>query len=86
MAIKRKHFRYRDIDELRAEIEKLGLSIRLENRIDKLLETFSVVHKTAGKALGIHPMEGCDCTSDGKPGELTIRRWERFGTGGSKRI
>ena len=86
MAIKRKHFRYRDIDELRTEIEKLGLSIRLEDRIEKLLEPVSVGHKTAGNALGIHPMEGCDCTTDGRPGELTIRRWERFGTGGSKLI
>ena len=55
MAIKRKHFRYRDIDELRAEIEKLGLSIRLENRIDKLLEPVRVGHKTVGNALGIPP-------------------------------
>ena len=50
MAIKRKHFRYRDIDELRTEIEKLGLSIRLEDRIEKLLEPVSVGHKTAGNA------------------------------------
>ena len=86
MAIRRKHFRYRDIDELRTEIEKLGLSICLENQIEKLLEPVSVGHKTAGNAFGIHPMEGCDCTADGRPGELTIRRWERFGTGGSKLI
>jgi len=31
-------------------------------------------------------MEGCDGTLDGLPGELTFRRWERFGEGGAKII
>ena len=31
-------------------------------------------------------MEGCDGALDGKPSELTIRRWERFGRGGAKLI
>ena len=31
-------------------------------------------------------MEGCDGTRDGKPGELTFRRYRRFGAGGAKLI
>jgi 2,4-dienoyl-CoA reductase-like NADH-dependent reductase (Old Yellow Enzyme family) len=31
-------------------------------------------------------MEGCDGTLEGKPGELTVRRWESFGRGGAKLI
>src|SRR5438094_1384689 len=31
-------------------------------------------------------MEGWDGTADGKPGELTIRRWRRFGQSGAKLI
>src|SRR5262245_14919034 len=31
-------------------------------------------------------MEGCDGTPDGCPGELTVRRYERFGAGGAKII
>ncbi|MBI4833007.1 MAG: NADH:flavin oxidoreductase, partial [Candidatus Lindowbacteria bacterium] len=31
-------------------------------------------------------MEGSDATADGKPGELTFRRWKRFGSGGAKII
>src|SRR5262245_42939264 len=31
-------------------------------------------------------MEGCDGTSDGKPDELTFRRYRRFGAGGAKLI
>src|SRR5581483_10875958 len=32
------------------------------------------------------PMEGCDGTLDGKPDELTFRRYRRFGAGGAKLI
>src|SRR4051812_43188756 len=31
-------------------------------------------------------MEGCDCTPDGRPDELTFRRYQRFGAGGAKLI
>jgi 2,4-dienoyl-CoA reductase-like NADH-dependent reductase (Old Yellow Enzyme family) len=31
-------------------------------------------------------MEGCDGTLDGRPGELTLRRYRRFGAGGAKLI
>ena len=31
-------------------------------------------------------MEGCDGTLDGQPGELTLRRYRRFGAGGAKLI
>ena len=34
----------------------------------------------------ILPMEGWDGTTDGKPGELTTRRWQRFGQSGAKFI
>ena len=31
-------------------------------------------------------MEGCDGTLTGKPGNLTYRRYQRFGSGGAKLI
>ena len=34
----------------------------------------------------IHPMEGWDGESDGRPGPLTIRRWKNFGESGAKLI
>ena len=86
MVVKRKHFRYRNIEDLRQEIAKLGLKIRLADRVENLFQPVQIGHKTAGNAFGIHPMEGCDCTLDGKPSELTIRRWLRFGAGGAKLI
>ncbi|MGH9660751.1 MAG: NADH:flavin oxidoreductase, partial [Bryobacteraceae bacterium] len=41
---------------------------------------------TVGNSMCIHPMEGCDSTPDGRPGELTWRRYERFARGGAKLI
>ena len=41
---------------------------------------------TIGNRLGIHPMEGWDCETDGRPSENTKRRWQRFGQSGAKLI
>lgn len=82
----KKYFTYKNIDALREEIATLGLSIRLETEIKALREPVRIGHRIAGNALGIHPMEGCDGTLDGKPDELTYRRWIRFGQGGCKMI
>ena len=39
-----------------------------------------------GNRFCIHPMEGWDGTPDGRPSELTRRRWRRFGESGAKLI
>ena len=41
---------------------------------------------TLGNSIAIHPMEGCDGTPDGLPGDLTWRRYRRFASGGAKLI
>jgi NADPH2 dehydrogenase len=41
---------------------------------------------TVGNRFCILPMEGWDGTLDGRPTELTIRRWRRFGLSGAKLI
>ena len=41
---------------------------------------------TIGNRFAIHPMEGWDGTADGRPTELTIRRWRNFGRSGAKLI
>jgi len=40
----------------------------------------------AGNRWCIQPMEGWDGTTDGRPTEFTIRRWQRFGLSGAKLI
>jgi len=39
-----------------------------------------------GNRFAIHPMEGWDGTLDGRPTELTVRRWRNFGRSGAKLI
>ena len=41
---------------------------------------------TVGNRFAILPMEGWDGTEDGKPSDLTRRRWEHFGQSGAKLI
>lgn len=51
-----------------------------------LLSPITIGARTVGNRLAVQPMEGCDGELDGTPGELTFRRWERFGSGGAKLI
>src|SRR5215475_9703 len=39
-----------------------------------------------GNRFAIHPMEGWDGTVDGRPTDLTERRWRNFGRSGAKLI
>src|SRR4051812_1681462 len=39
-----------------------------------------------GNRFCILPMEGWDGTPDGRPSEMTLRRWRRFGASGAKLI
>ena len=86
-----KRFNYRTLDELQQAAEEAGARhVRFEFDAAKVRETLAhkvkVVELTAGNSMAIHPMEGCDGTLDGKPGELTWRRYERFARGGAKLI
>ena len=86
-----KHFVYRTLDELRRGADELGAAhVRFEDNpqeVRRLLgQSVPVGRFTVGNSLAIHPMEGCDGTLDGRPDELTWRRYERFARGGAKLI
>ena len=51
-----------------------------------LAQPLAFASRTIGNRFSILPMEGWDGTSDGKPSELTLRRWRRFGESGAKLI
>src|SRR5262245_41775677 len=79
-------FKFRTTEELQAECQKLGLDLRFSDDLSPLFRPVAVGPLTAGNALCIQPMEGCDGTLDGRPDELTFRRYRRFGAGGAKLI
>src|SRR5262249_33790830 len=54
--------------------------------LSPLLAPASIGSRRVGNRLAIQPMEGCDGEPDGSPGELTYRRYRRFGAGGAKLI
>ncbi|MGH9397667.1 MAG: NADH:flavin oxidoreductase [Terriglobia bacterium] len=43
-------------------------------------------HRKIGNRFAVQPMEGWDGEADGRPSELTRRRWLRFGASGAKLI
>jgi NADPH-dependent glutamate synthase beta subunit-like oxidoreductase/2,4-dienoyl-CoA reductase-like NADH-dependent reductase (Old Yellow Enzyme family) len=80
-------FSYRTLDELQADIDRLGLTddlpISRHDGIEVLFEPVSFGRLTCPNRLSVQPMEGCDAGADGTPSDLTFRRYERFGAGGA---
>ncbi len=79
-------FKFRTRADLEAEANRLGLDLRFSDDLSPLFAPVAVGPLRAGNQLCIQPMEGCDGTLDGKPDELTFRRYQRFGAGGAKLI
>ena len=83
--------RFQDASALRAYVESLGLELPVDDEVrsgpdSPLGRPFEVFGRTVGNRFAILPMEGWDCTADGRPTDLTRRRWERWGLSGAKLI
>lgn len=48
-----------------------------------LRSPFSLDGRTIPNRVVFQPMEGCDCTEDGAPGELTIAKYHRAAQSGA---
>jgi 2,4-dienoyl-CoA reductase-like NADH-dependent reductase (Old Yellow Enzyme family) len=81
-----RYFKFHSVDEIEAESRRLGLDLRFSGDFAPLFRPVQVGPLRAGNSLCIQPMEGCDGTPDGRPDELTFRRYRRFGAGGAKLI
>jgi 2,4-dienoyl-CoA reductase-like NADH-dependent reductase (Old Yellow Enzyme family) len=81
-----RYFRFHSLADLEAEVRRLGLDLRFQDDLAPLFRPVAVGPLRAGNALCIQPMEGCDGALDGRPDELTHRRYRRFGAGGAKLI
>lgn len=91
MAGRMRHFTYKTLSELRQAAEEQGARhVQFEDDPEQVKDLLArkvrVGGLTVGNSLAIHPMEGCDSTPDGRPDELTWRRYERFARGGAKLI
>jgi 2,4-dienoyl-CoA reductase-like NADH-dependent reductase (Old Yellow Enzyme family) len=81
-----RYFKFRCVEDLEAEGRRLGLDLRFSEEFSPLFRPVWVGPLRVGNSFCIQPMEGCDGTLDGRPDELTIRRYQRFGAGGAKLI
>ena len=76
-------FRYTTTQEILEEAKENGLHLPMGEDLSPLREPVKVQGVTVPNRVAIQPMEGCDGTADGKPGELTLRRYEKFARSGA---
>src|SRR4051812_45705070 len=85
-----RRFSYKSLDELAGEAAERTLHVRFEADREQVRNVLSrpvaLSGRSIGNSLAIHPMEGCDGDADGRPGELTWRRYKRFASGGAKLV
>lgn len=79
------------VERFRGCLEELAIELPCDDRIlaapeSPLAQPLEVLGKRVGNRFAIHPMEGWDGTTDGRPSENTVRRWRRFGESGAKLI
>jgi len=76
-------------DDLTARLAELGLDLPFDRNVEPagpLAQPLPWSGGSIGNRFCILPMEGWDGTADGKPSDLTRRRWENFGRSGAKFI
>jgi len=78
-------YTFKTIEDLKADISALAPSIPFADPVDFSLFKKPLVVEgfTIPNRLCAHPMEGCDGTGDGRPDELTVRKYKRLAAGGS---
>jgi 2,4-dienoyl-CoA reductase-like NADH-dependent reductase (Old Yellow Enzyme family) len=78
----------RDAGALRTRLEQLGAELPCDDGVaspgsSPLAEPLDLGGRVVPNRFVIQPMEGWDATEDGRPSELTERRWRRFGASGA---
>ena len=81
----------RDVESFRRYLREQRIVIPCDDKLisgeaSPLTQPIHFSSKRIGNRIVAQPMEGWDGTADGRPTELTFRRWERFGDSGAKLI
>ncbi len=78
--------RFRSIEALRARLAEIDPSFRADDAVTPrgpLARPLTLFGRKLANRFACHPMEGWDATEDGRPSDLTQRRWRRFGESGA---
>lgn len=76
-------FELSSIEDLRRLCRQLEVSVDAIEDVSILARPVPFGPLTIPNSLAIHPMEGCDGDAQGRPDDLTVRRYERFAAGGA---
>lgn len=81
----------KDVGQFLEHVRSQGLKIPCDAKIlrgaeSPLLSPLERGSVRVANRIAVQPMEGWDGDADGKPSELTMRRWRRFGQSGAKLI
>ncbi|MBQ6706430.1 MAG: flavin oxidoreductase/NADH oxidase, partial [Clostridia bacterium] len=74
---------YSNHTEFLQQNKELEAGLPFSDKVEVLKEPLTVAGKEVKNRLVCQAMEGCDGTPDGRPGELTRRRYRRFAEGGA---
>lgn len=74
---------YMTIEEFQKQNATLDKPLPFSETVAVLREAYTIGTKTAPNRLACQAMEGCDGTADGRPDELTKRRYDRLAQGGA---
>ena len=83
---------FKDIVSFRNHLKEMSVNLPFDDSIlsaaqgSPMTQPIQVGSVKVGNRWAIHPMEGWDGTTDGKPTDFTIRRWKNFGLSGAKLI
>jgi NADPH2 dehydrogenase len=91
MTVYRRVAQLKTAEDFRAHLASLNITIPFDDVLyhgpeAPLAQPWEVEGVRIGNRFAILPMEGWDGTRDGRPSELTRRRWQRFGASGAKLI
>lgn len=82
------------VERFREHVASLGIVLPCDDRLEtgdasplrQPADGVQINGKRIGNRWAVHPMEGWDGTTDGRPTEAVFRRWRRFGQSGAKLI
>lgn len=72
-----------NLESFRSLCEQLNCSLPARDDVSILAEPVTCGDLLIPNALAVHPMEGADGDAQGRPGPLTLRRYQRFAAGGA---
>ena len=80
--MKHEKFHYTSLESITETAAELNAFVPVRQDISPLYQPLALGAFRAENRIAFQPMEGTDGTADGAPGELTIRRYERFAKAG----